>query len=219
MCIAIIKKTKEGFIVGFNRDEMFTRPWKNIGKNWSDHPDVTGYLDKQSGGSWLAYNDNGILAFVLNRSAQENDGKLLSRGMLILELLSNTESISEAIRKLYKIKLDAIRPFNLIIMNSRECYYYSNINYTKAVCLKSKLVMLNKGIPNDMREERIRYNWSFFASVNCKDDIKQFKDKMLETSSAINGELTMSLEGEQWKTLSHIILRVEEGKEITYETF
>ena len=54
-------------ILGGNRDEMAGRPWKPPARHWPDRPDLIGGIDELAGGSWLALNDTGVVAVVLNR--------------------------------------------------------------------------------------------------------------------------------------------------------
>ena len=68
-------------ILGGNRDEMAGRPWKPPARHWPDRPDLIGGIDELAGGSWLALNDTGVVAVVLNRvgTLGPEDGKR-SRG-------------------------------------------------------------------------------------------------------------------------------------------
>jgi uncharacterized protein with NRDE domain len=50
-----------------NRDEMIGRAWRSPARHWPDRPYIVGGLDEQAGGTWLAANDSGLIAGVLNR--------------------------------------------------------------------------------------------------------------------------------------------------------
>ena len=54
-------------VLAANRDEMADRPWRPPGRHWPDRPGVVGGRDDLAGGSWLALNDFGMVAAVLNR--------------------------------------------------------------------------------------------------------------------------------------------------------
>src|SRR5260221_106795 len=54
-------------IIAANRDEMIDRPWREPDRHWPDRPEVVGGLDELAGGSWLAVNEHGVAAGILNR--------------------------------------------------------------------------------------------------------------------------------------------------------
>jgi len=80
-------------ILAANRDEMAGRPWKPPGRHWPDRPEVVGGIDLESGGSWLARNDHGVVAAVLNRvgSLGPAPGKR-TRGELVLDALDHADA-------------------------------------------------------------------------------------------------------------------------------
>ena len=80
-------------ILGGNRDEMAGRPWKLPARHWPDRPDLIGGIDELAGGSWLALNDTGVVAVVLNRMGTlgPEDGKR-SRGELVLDALDYADA-------------------------------------------------------------------------------------------------------------------------------
>src|SRR5258708_26982968 len=54
-------------IIAANRDEMIDRPWRAPDRHWPDRPEAVGGLDELAGGSWLAGNEHGVPAGILNR--------------------------------------------------------------------------------------------------------------------------------------------------------
>lgn len=75
-------------LLAANRDEMAGRPWEPPGRHWPDRDEVVGGIDLESGGSWLARNDHGVVAAILNRAGSLGPapGKR-TRGELVLDAL------------------------------------------------------------------------------------------------------------------------------------
>ncbi|SDG48347.1 NRDE family protein [Roseospirillum parvum] len=101
-----------------NRDEMADRPWRAPARHWPDRPHVVGGLDVSGGGSWLALNDAGVVATVLNRAGTLGPavGKR-TRGELVLEALEHAEAAAAA-EALADLDPDAFRPFNLVVADA-----------------------------------------------------------------------------------------------------
>lgn len=109
-----------------NRDEMQDRPWQPPARHWSDRPEVFGGLDETAGGSWLALNDHGLIACVLNRRGSLGpDRYKRSRGELVLEALDHAEA-SEAAHALADLNCHAYRSFNLIIADFKDAFWLRN---------------------------------------------------------------------------------------------
>lgn len=110
-------------LVAANRDERNDRPWKSPGRHWPDRPEVVGGLDELAGGSWLALNDTGVIAAVLNRrgSLGPEAGKR-SRGELVLEALDHADA-RDAVRALAELDGLAYRPFNMVMADNRDAYW------------------------------------------------------------------------------------------------
>lgn len=126
MCtVAILRRNNHDWplIIGANRDEMTTRPWRPPGRHWTDRPDVVGGLDETAGGTWLGVNDNGVMAAVMNREGAlgplENKR---SRGEVVLEALDHADA-AVAVRALKEIDSTAYRPFNLVIADNRDAFW------------------------------------------------------------------------------------------------
>ncbi|MGD8206848.1 MAG: NRDE family protein [Thiohalocapsa sp.] len=110
-------------LLAANRDELRARPSRPPGRHWPDWPEVVGGLDCDGGGSWLAVNDHGVLAAVLNREGTLGPevGKR-SRGELVLQALDHAEA-GAAAGALADLNPDAYRPFNLLIADPRATYW------------------------------------------------------------------------------------------------
>jgi uncharacterized protein with NRDE domain len=84
-------------IVGANRDEMTSRPWRGPGRHWPDRPEVVAGQDLEAGGSWLGVNDHGLVAGVLNRPGALGPAPgRRSRGELVLEALDHADADAAA---------------------------------------------------------------------------------------------------------------------------
>ncbi|MCW8861694.1 MAG: NRDE family protein, partial [Rhodospirillales bacterium] len=70
MCTVVILRRATHpwpILIAANRDEMIDRPWDPPARHWSDREDVIGGRDRLAGGTWLAMNDSGVVAAILNR--------------------------------------------------------------------------------------------------------------------------------------------------------
>ncbi len=126
MCTAVILRRPDSrwpLMLAGNRDEMRDRPWRAPGRHWADRPQVLGGLDELSGGSWLAVNDWGVLAAVLNRPGSLGPAPdRRSRGELVLEALEHAEA-RRAAQALGDINPEAYRGFNLVVADAREAFW------------------------------------------------------------------------------------------------
>lgn len=84
---------------------------------------MVGGLDELAGGTWLAMNDTGVCAAVLNRegSLGPASGKR-SRGELVLEAVDHADA-ADAAQALAAIDGTAYRSFNLIIADNRDAFW------------------------------------------------------------------------------------------------
>lgn len=84
---------------------------------------MVGGLDELAGGTWLAMNDAGVCAAVLNRegSLGPASGKR-SRGELVLEAVDHADA-ADAAQALAAIDGMAYRSFNLIIADNRDAFW------------------------------------------------------------------------------------------------
>jgi hypothetical protein len=110
-------------IVGANRDEMTSRPWRGPGRHWPDRPEVVAGQDLEAGGSWLGVNDHGLVAGVLNRPGALGPAPgRRSRGELVLEALDHADADAAA-AALAHLDGRAWRPFNLVVADARDAFW------------------------------------------------------------------------------------------------
>lgn len=113
-------------ILGANRDEMLSRPWKPPARHWPDRPEVIAGLDELAGGSWLGTNDHGLVAGALNRLGSLGPAPgLRSRGELVLEALDHADA-ADAAAALAALDGRAYRPFNLFVADNRDAFWLRN---------------------------------------------------------------------------------------------
>ena len=126
MCTLVILRRpghRWPLLIAANRDEMTDRGWHPPARHWPARPDVVGGLDELAGGTWLAVNDHGVAAAILNR-----EGSLgptvdkRSRGELVLEAVDHSDAAAAA-AAIGDLDGNAYRSFNLIIADNRDAYW------------------------------------------------------------------------------------------------
>lgn len=126
MCTLVLLRRPEApwpLLVGANRDELKSRPWRPPARHWPDRPEVVAGLDVLAGGTWLGVNDFGVVAAVLNRVGSLGPApSKRSRGELVLEALDHAEAAAAA-EALIDVDPDAYRPFNLIVADRHDAYW------------------------------------------------------------------------------------------------
>lgn len=161
MCsVVILRRPEEDYplLVGANRDEMASRPWRPPGRHWGDRPNVVAGLDGLARGSWLGLNDEGVLAAVLNRKGTLGpaEGKR-SRGEIVLEALDHADAVLAA-RALCALDPSAYRPFNLVVLDNRDGFVLSGFGGGRILVrtLPEGLTMVTASDPDDPGDPRIR---------------------------------------------------------------
>ncbi|WP_158045433.1 NRDE family protein [Skermanella pratensis] len=175
MCsIVILRQPGATFplIIGGNRDEMAGRPWKPPSRHWPDRPDVLGGIDELAGGSWLALNDTGVVAVVLNRMGTlgPEQGKR-SRGELVLDALDHADA-ADAAQALAHLDPAAYRPFNLVVADNRDAFCLSRREDGARIGIEripEGVSMVTAQDLNDDSSSRIRFYRPLFAHARTPD--------------------------------------------------
>ncbi len=158
-------------LIAANRDEMTDRPWKPPARHWPDRADVVAGLDELAGGTWLAINDDGVCAAVLNRegSLGPRDGKR-SRGELVLEAVDHPDA-SDAADALSRLDGSAYRSFNLIIADNRDAFWVRGDESRRVdvVAIPDGLSMIAASDLNDEHHARIRRHLPRFRTAAVPD--------------------------------------------------
>ena len=136
MCTVVILRRPDHawpVLLGANRDEMVARPWEPPARHWPDRPDVVAGIDRLAGGTWLARNDDGVVAAVMNRERSLGPAAdKRSRGELPLEALDHADA-SAAAEALAALDPGAYRPFNMLIADNRDAYWLCNRNTAERI--------------------------------------------------------------------------------------
>ncbi|WP_254840345.1 NRDE family protein [Natronomonas marina] len=109
--------------VAANRDERFERPSTPPTVRGTD-PAVLAPRDERADGTWLGYNESGVLAAVTNRwTAGEGER---SRGLLTADALE--EPTARAAVDRVEAELDAreYAPFHLLVADASDCFLVEN---------------------------------------------------------------------------------------------
>jgi uncharacterized protein with NRDE domain len=116
-------------IVLANRDEHYSRPTAPL-DFWPDHPQVLAGRDLEQHGTWMGVTRTGRLAAITNYRAPHLLKKdAPSRGHLVSGFLLSDEPPAQYLRRVVA-KADAYNGFNLIVGDSTNLFYYSNIEGT-----------------------------------------------------------------------------------------
>jgi len=159
MCTVILSRRLGDswpLLLAGNRDEMQGRPWRAPARHWPFSPDVTGGYDGLAEGSWLAVNDHGVVATILNRigTLGPATGKR-SRGELVIEALDHADAFAAA-EALAHLDAEAYRPFNLVVADNRDAYWLRADGKTiRASALPEGVSMLTAYELNDPADPRI----------------------------------------------------------------
>lgn len=160
-------------IIAANRDEMRDRSWLPPARHWPDRHEVVGGFDELAGGSWLALNDEGVVAAIMNRRGTLGpmEGKR-SRGELVLEALDHADA-SDAAMALAELNALAYRPFNMVVADNRDAYWIVNRGtgqgFVEVMPLPDGFSMICADDRNDPGNPRIRWYLPRFEAAPAPD--------------------------------------------------
>jgi uncharacterized protein with NRDE domain len=129
MCTLSLFKFENMTRIFMSRDERHARPAERRPQIISDHNKIYGPLDPQSDGTWIAHNENGYWACLLNgyleqdlevARAQKQTPKYVSRGEIIPMALSEKDPIA-AVKNL---KAERYISFQLLVGNAQSHAFY-----------------------------------------------------------------------------------------------
>lgn len=120
MCTLVIAwqvLTDAPVAVAANRDEALDRPSEPPAVIESD-PAIVAPRDAEAGGTWLGYNDRGLLVGLSNRwTDAELEGER-SRGLLVRDLLGTVSADAAASQLEEAVRASAYEPFNLVVADA-----------------------------------------------------------------------------------------------------
>jgi uncharacterized protein with NRDE domain len=109
--------------VAANRDEFVDRPSSPPGV-WDTSPRVVAPRDERAGGTWLGYNERGVLAAVTNR--WESGEGHRSRGLLVTDALSEPTARTALERVEDELDAREYAPFHLLLADGDDCLLVEN---------------------------------------------------------------------------------------------
>jgi hypothetical protein len=158
-------------LLGANRDEMLTRPWQTPAAHWPEQPGVAGGRDSLAGGTWLAMNEHGVVAGVLNRTGTlgPQDGKR-SRGELPLMAL-RYETALDAATDAADWDGEGWRSFNLVVADPTHAFFIRGLGEGPILVqpMPPGLSMTTAGDPNDLADPRIARHLPAFQHATPPD--------------------------------------------------
>lgn len=176
MCTVVVLRRPEHdwpLIIGANRDEMIERPWLAPARHWPDRTHVTAGMDELAGGTWLAMNDDGVVASILNRqnSLGPADNKR-SRGELPLEAVDHAEA-KEAAKALAGLDPTSYRSFNLVIADAKHAFWLRSSGAAdssiEVMEIPIGISMITAQDLNDVASPRIQTHLSRFRNAPPPD--------------------------------------------------
>ncbi|HYK72038.1 MAG TPA: NRDE family protein [Pseudoneobacillus sp.] len=113
-------------IVAANRDEFFERPTRSV-HYWEDYPHILAGRDLKQMGTWMGITTSGKFAALTNfRDPKEKTEGKRSRGELVANFLIEKSDSSDYMKKVADTR-NLYPGYNLLVGDTNELYYYSNI--------------------------------------------------------------------------------------------
>jgi len=209
-------------IFAANRDERHSRP-SAAAHWWDDHPRILGGRDLLAGGSWLAVDRRGRLAAVTNLSEPAAESYPRSRGHLVRDFLTGTESTESFLAALNEQAL-YYGPFNLLLFDGGACHYASN--RTSSTRLGPGIYALSNA-PLGSPWPKVRRARDGISACLEESDPRQYLFELLadtdnQASSAQNGSQmpehtsTLFIKGECYGTRSSTVVLLSRHGELVF---
>ncbi len=110
-------------LLAANRDEQIDRAWDLPAQHWPEYPGVVAGRDRTAGGTWMAVNQNGLVATVLNRQGSLGPvAEKRSRGELPL-LAASCGSAMEAAAAIAALDPGQWRSFNMVLADRHHAVF------------------------------------------------------------------------------------------------
>jgi uncharacterized protein with NRDE domain len=218
--MAVIKRSSShdySFFIAVNREEKNDSEWKSWGYHWNRYPNCYGCMDVNTGGSWVAVNDDAVVAILINKELTQKSGSI-SRAFVVLEAIYEAKLACDVIDFLSAKDFSSYKPFSIVAVDNQRMYYFTNEqsehkNPTdKTLC--GELFMINRSFPNDFGQSRVKSNYDkFLEATEPNPSIGEYKEWISILSETCytdcpETELTMTLVSDQWKTLSSVIISI-----------
>ena len=156
-------------IIGANRDELVARAWKPPARHWPDRPGVRGGIDLERGGTWLAVNEAGVVAMLLNRPTPDPLAPdFRTRGDLPLLALEH-DSATDAARAVMELDPAPWKPFNLVVADRHAAVWIRADGDLTRHRVPVGLSLLANGELNAMSHVRIGTYRPLFDEASAPD--------------------------------------------------
>jgi len=151
-------------LIGANRDVMIDRSARLPARHWDDRDNVVAGQDELAGGTWLALNDDRVVAAILNRrDSLGPDPDKRSRGELPLEACDHAEA-REATKALALLEPSSYRSFNMIVADTCEAFWIKSDGHliTTAPIPDGLSMITSHDLNSTVDSSRIRFHLDRF---------------------------------------------------------
>lgn len=176
-----------------NRDEAYTRPTE-VATFWKDYPQVLAGRDLLQKGTWLGITKEGRFAALTNiyNSAISVPENPVSRGQIVRDYLSTTQSASDFLAHLQDKRLD-YAGFNLLLGDIDHLWHFNN--HTNQVnSLATGIHGLSNANLNDPWPKVLKAK-SYLKQLKSKSadfDINDLLTAFMDTSSPVNIDVLLT---------------------------
>ena len=212
MCFALLalrQHPRYPLILIANRDEYFHRTALPL-QVWDDLPAIVGGRDVESGGAWLALNQQTArLALVTNYRAGIPQPAARSRGALVRDVLTSPQPLPETLQ-LMEQQRDQYGAFNLLAGElSGDFYYLSNRQAAGVSAVSAGLHALSNAYLDTPWPKVQKGKLQFAQLLRQSDtlDVEACFALLHDTTPAADSELPdtgVGLEKERWLSALHI---------------
>lgn len=109
--------------VAANRDEALDRP-ASPPQRLEDDPGVVAPVDQEAGGTWLGYNEHGVLVGLSNRWTDVELAGERSRGLLVRDLLRSETADAAGSAVEEAVRAHEYEPFNLVAADAETALVF-----------------------------------------------------------------------------------------------
>ena len=144
-------------VIAANRDEFYDRPACEP-QLLQDAPKIWGGRDLRAGGTWLGFNEYGVVVGLTNRRMQddqETDPSRCSRGLLCLAALKFRHA-AEVTTFLAAEAPERYNPFNLLVLDTKSAFWTAYDGKPETQKLGPGLHILANQNLNDCTARRVR---------------------------------------------------------------
>jgi uncharacterized protein with NRDE domain len=158
-------------VVAANRDEYLARP-AAAPMVLTERPLIIGGKDLKAGGTWLAINQYGMIAGLLNRRSElPANPECRSRGLLCLDALRH-RTVDEALGFVTAQDPERYNPFNLLLAGrERAVVAHNRQGRIESTVLTAGTHLLTNLDVDDFECPRISRSFSRFAQLGAQPEI------------------------------------------------